>query len=134
MKTQNTGKANAEIQKFESLKRQAIEENERVHGEEARARYGDKTVDAANEKLLRMDQREWTDVNQLGEDILQQLSSAMELSRPRQRHRAKAGADACDLAARVLAGRYLLRSGASQHGRHVRSGRALYRILRRALR
>lgn len=82
MKTQNPGKANAEIQKFESLKRQAIEENERVHGEEARARYGDKTVDAANEKLLRMDQREWTDVNQLGEGILQQLSSAMELSDP----------------------------------------------------
>lgn len=82
MKAQAPSKANAEKHKFESLKRQAIEENEHVYGEEARAKYGDKTVDAANEKLLHMDQREWTDVNQLGEDILQQLSSAMELGDP----------------------------------------------------
>lgn len=82
MKAQNSDKATAEKHKFESLKRQAIEENERVYGEEARAKYGDKTVDAANEKLLHMDQRGWTDINQLGEDILKQLSSAMELGDP----------------------------------------------------
>ncbi len=36
---------------FKALKRQAIEENERVYGREARERYGDDAVDAANERL-----------------------------------------------------------------------------------
>lgn len=70
--------ANKDAKKFEALKQQAVDENERAYGEEVRAKYGDKTVDAANAKLLRMGQREWSDVNQLGEDILAQLSSAME--------------------------------------------------------
>lgn len=71
-----------DAQTFEALKRQAVDENERVYGRETRAKYGDKTVDAANAKLLRMGQQEWSDVNQLGEEILNRLSSAMELGDP----------------------------------------------------
>ncbi len=67
---------------FEALKQQAVEENERVYGQEARAKYGDKTIDAANERLLNMGQREWNDVNDLGDEILKQLSSAMEQGDP----------------------------------------------------
>ena len=68
--------------RFEALKRQAVEENERAYGQEVRAKYGDKTIDAANERLLSMGQQEWSDVNDLGEEILEQLSSAMEQGDP----------------------------------------------------
>lgn len=83
MKNQNkTREQSNDRQKFEALKQQAVDENERVYGQEARATYGDKTVDAANEKLLQMDQQEWSDINELGEEILKQLSCAMEQGDP----------------------------------------------------
>lgn len=83
MKNQNKlGGQQNDRQKFEALKRQAVDENEHVYGQEIRAKYGDKTVNAANEKLLQMDQQEWDDVNELGEEILKQLSRAMEQGDP----------------------------------------------------
>lgn len=83
MKNQNKlGRQQNDRQKFEALKQQAVDENERAYGQEVRARYGDKTVNAANEKLLQMDQQEWDDVNELGEEILKQLSRAMEQGDP----------------------------------------------------
>lgn len=83
MKNQNKlGGQQNDRQKFEALKRQAVDENEHVYGQEIRAKYGDKTVNAANEKLLQMDQQEWDDVNELGEEILKQLSHAMEQGDP----------------------------------------------------
>ena len=39
------------MDKHETLKRRAIEENERAYGREARELYGDDAVDAANERL-----------------------------------------------------------------------------------
>lgn len=41
-------------QKFEGLKAQLVAENEKTHGKEARTRYGDAPVDAANARLLNM--------------------------------------------------------------------------------
>ena len=64
-------------ERFEGLKRKAIEDNERAYGREARERYGDDVVDAANRKLLAMDEGEWTDVQALGEAIIEQLKAAM---------------------------------------------------------
>ena len=44
-----------DAEKFEALKRQAVAENETAHGQEARAAYGDSAVDAANSRVLGMD-------------------------------------------------------------------------------
>ena len=52
-------------ERFEGLKAEAIANNEKTYGAEARARYGDKTIDAANAKLLRMTQGEWADIMEL---------------------------------------------------------------------
>ena len=61
-----------------SLKRwQAVNENERRYGAEARQRYGDEVVDAANAKLMAMDEQEWSDMNTLELAIKEQLRLAM---------------------------------------------------------
>ena len=48
-------------EEFKALKRQAIEENERAYGREARERHGDDAVDAANERLASLSQDDWDD-------------------------------------------------------------------------
>lgn len=64
-------------ERFEGLKHKAIEDNERQFGAEARRRHGDATVEAANERLLALEEREWSDLKQLEEAIKAQLSRAM---------------------------------------------------------
>ncbi|MDO4443408.1 MAG: MerR family transcriptional regulator [Slackia sp.] len=76
--------------RFEGMKRLAVEENERRYGAEVRAAYGDDAVDAANEKVLAMDEVQWESAEELGAAILDKLAEA-----------AQAG-DACGPAAREL--------------------------------
>ena len=54
-----------------------VQENEERYGAEARARYGDEAIDAANEALLDMDPQTWNDMKELERAILGQLSIAM---------------------------------------------------------
>ena len=54
-----------------------VQENEERYGAEARARYGDEAIDAANEALLDMDPETWNDMKELERAILGQLSIAM---------------------------------------------------------
>lgn len=63
-------------EKFEGMKRQAVEENERAYGKEARAAYGDEAVDASQEKVLAMDEEAWESAEQLAAAILEQLAKA----------------------------------------------------------
>ena len=67
---------------FEELKRQAIEENERAHGREARERYGDDAVDAANERLASLSQDEWDEKDRLEQAIKERLRAAMATGDP----------------------------------------------------
>ncbi len=55
----------------------SVQENEERYGAEARARYGDEAIDAANEALLDMDPETWNDMKELERAILGQLSIAM---------------------------------------------------------
>jgi len=71
------GTAMTDEERFEGLKQEAVEKNEQAFGAEARARYGDEAVDAANQRLLRMTQGEWTDIVELEEAIKEQLRTAM---------------------------------------------------------
>ena len=70
----------------------AVSANEREYGAEARERYGDEAVDAANERLLAMDEREWKGVGELELAIIEQLKAAMATGDA-------AGVAACELAA-----------------------------------
>lgn len=54
-----------------------VQENEKRYGAEARARYGDEAIDAANEALLDMDPETWNDMKELERAILGQLSIAV---------------------------------------------------------
>lgn len=67
---------------FKALKRQTIEENERAHGREARERYGDDAVDAANERLASLSQDEWDEKDRLEQAIKERLRAAMATGDP----------------------------------------------------
>lgn len=67
---------------FKALKGQTIEENERAHGREARERYGDDAVDAANERLASLSQDEWDEKDRLEQAILERLHAATATGDP----------------------------------------------------
>lgn len=64
-------------ERFEGLKRAAIEQNEREYGAEARARHGSDAVDKANERLQAMGQEEWGTLDDLEGEIKRLLAEAM---------------------------------------------------------
>lgn len=67
---------------FEALKNERIAENERTYGKEARERWGDDAVDAANDRLRSASREEWDDLERLGEAINEQLVLAMATGDP----------------------------------------------------
>lgn len=70
---------------FESLKAAAVRHNERAYGEEARERFGNDAVDAANARLLSMDEEAWNDLGQLESAVIEQLVCAREAGDARGR-------------------------------------------------
>ena len=54
-----------------------VHANEMIHGKEARERYGDAAVDAANERQLGMSEAEWVEKETLERAISEQLKAAM---------------------------------------------------------
>ena len=69
-------------ERFEGLKRKAIDDNEREYGDEARSRYGDTAIDTANNALLAMDEGTWNDMNALEDRIKELLGVAMASGDP----------------------------------------------------
>lgn len=69
-------------EKFEGLKRELIDENERSYGSEVRAAYGDNTVDAANERLRHMTQEQYEQTQRLSGEIAAALQNAMAQGDP----------------------------------------------------
>lgn len=67
---------------FEALKGERIAENERAYGYEARDRWGDEAVDAANERLRAASREEWDALERLGDEINGQLAIAMATGDP----------------------------------------------------
>lgn len=110
-----------------------VQENEERYGAEARSRYGNEAIDAANEALLDMDPHTWNDMKELERAILGQLSIAMSDGEPE-------GSEARKLVA--MHRRWIgLNWGARTPRRSIPGPRprlscrsALYRLLRQALR
>ena len=72
----------SEMRAFEALKSEKIAESERAYGKEARERWGDDAVDAANDRLRNAPREEWDELEQLGEAINEQLVLAMATGDP----------------------------------------------------
>ena len=75
--------------RFEGLKRAAIDANELQYGKEARAAYGDAAVDAANSAMLSMDEDEWNNMNDLERNIIDRLSALLQDVNPSEEGKAE---------------------------------------------
>lgn len=69
-------------EKFEGFKDKLIMDNEDKYGKEVREKYGDKAIEASNAKVKSMNQSEYNDVTDLGEEILKALSKAFSTGDP----------------------------------------------------
>ncbi|MCH3949266.1 MAG: MerR family transcriptional regulator [Olsenella sp.] len=69
-------------ERFRGIKEQAIEKNESTYGAEARERYGDDAVDAANERMRAISERDWNEMHELEQSIIRQLKAAMATGDP----------------------------------------------------
>ncbi len=64
-------------EKFEGFKKQLIEENEKKYGDEIREKYGDKTVDASNARMMNLTEQQYSEMQDIGADILASLRAAV---------------------------------------------------------
>lgn len=63
--------------KFEGMKRDLVEQNERTHGAEVRERWGDTAADEANRKMLNLSESEFERFQELGCAINESLEAAV---------------------------------------------------------
>lgn len=63
--------------KFEGMKRDLVEQNERTHGAEVRERWGDTAADEANRKMLNLSESEFERFQELGRAINESLEAAV---------------------------------------------------------
>ena len=63
--------------KFEGMKRELMEQNEREHGAEVRDRWGDAAADDANRKMLNLSEAEFERFQELGRAINEALEAAV---------------------------------------------------------
>lgn len=64
-------------EKFEGLKKEIVEENEKKYGKEIREKYGDKNVEDSNRKLLNMSKEKYEEFQGLSELINKKLKEAI---------------------------------------------------------
>lgn len=69
-------------EKFAAFKQNIVNENEKKYGEEIRKKYGDKTVDDTNKKILDMSQESWNSLEELNERLNKTLKAAVEEGNP----------------------------------------------------
>jgi DNA-binding transcriptional MerR regulator len=71
-----------DAEKFEGLKKNLVEDNERVYGQEMRLNWGDRAIDASNEKVLKMTAGQYRSVKELEQQIREELRQAMYAGGP----------------------------------------------------
>lgn len=82
LQTIEGGTAMNDMEKFEGMKRQAIEENEAAYGQELREKYGDEAVTEHNRRLSGMTRQEWIQTRQDEEAYKAALRRAVESGDP----------------------------------------------------
>jgi DNA-binding transcriptional MerR regulator len=69
-------------EKFAGFKQKMVADNEQKYGKEIRAKYGDKQVDEANQKVLGMTKEQYAEVQKLTADLMDSLKAAMAAGDP----------------------------------------------------
>ncbi|GAA3409698.1 MerR family transcriptional regulator [Paenibacillus hodogayensis] len=69
-------------QKFEGFKQKLIDDNESMYGAEIRAKYGTEQVERANRKIKGMSEKQYAEVERLGEAIHEALAAAFATGDP----------------------------------------------------
>lgn len=69
-------------ERFEEFKRQMIEENTKLYGQEVQQRYGTETVQKANAQMMGMDMATYQEFSKLGEALLEKLGQAAKEGDP----------------------------------------------------
>ena len=69
-------------EKFEGFKQKYVDNNEDKYGKEIRELYGDNTVDKSNAKVKGMNQKQYDEVTNLEQQVLDSLKVAMETGDP----------------------------------------------------
>ena len=64
-------------EKFEGMKRELVEDNERTYGQEVRKRWGDAAADGANRKMLNLSKDQFARFQELGRRIKEELEDAV---------------------------------------------------------
>ncbi|WP_071458676.1 MerR family transcriptional regulator [Bacillus massilinigeriensis] len=75
-------KTMSDEEKFEGFKQKLVEDNEEKYGEEIRAKYGENTINEANNKLLGMSQENFEKAAQLEAEIKSTLTEAFKTGNP----------------------------------------------------
>ena len=78
MDTMKGEKIMSDREKFEALKKRAVEENEAKYGKELRAKYGDAEIDAGNAAVLNATPEQYAEWKALEEQILTGLAAAVK--------------------------------------------------------
>ena len=60
-------------EKFEGLKKEGLEENERKYGKEIRDKYETQTIEASNKKFMNMSEEDFNNMNEVEEEIFKGL-------------------------------------------------------------
>lgn len=69
-------------EKFDGFKKKLIEDNEAKYGKEVREKYGDKAVDASNQKIKGMTPEQYNEVERLREEVDETLYAAFKTGDP----------------------------------------------------
>ena len=65
-------------EKFAGFKKQMVEENEAKYGAEIRCKYGDKTIDESNAKMMGMSREQYDRMQQMAAEIHDSLEQAVQ--------------------------------------------------------
>lgn len=76
------GKPMLDKEKFIGFKENLLRENEAKYGGEIRDKYGDKTVDASNAKLMGLSQEQFAEMEKLATEIIESLVKAVGQQEP----------------------------------------------------
>ncbi|MGL5574266.1 MAG: TipAS antibiotic-recognition domain-containing protein, partial [Sarcina sp.] len=60
-------------EKFESFKKEKMNENEKLYGEEARSKYGDKAVDESKNKFKHLTEEQFNEMNEIEKKLIEDL-------------------------------------------------------------
>lgn len=80
----------SDTQKFEAFKKNLIEQNEQKYGAEVRERWGDDAADSSNAKMAGMTEEQWSNTQELQQQIGEALLAGMEEGDPAGAHAQRA--------------------------------------------